>query len=547
MIKYIRMVSNIYGENMERRYISEERYKKVSRKASRKRTVKRISNSKSSLKNKNIQMKKKSNNKKYKVNKNKFVRFVFCFLLIVVIAVIARAITREEHEPFILIFSNNVEENTESIDIAIYDSVNINTNNFVITELEQYIYPMLLRINSDYSLGFEIISNISKINNKEYEIDINEKSGINTVDVKDRIDSIINEKNKYYSKVQNIDKVEIKSENKLYITLKTEDEYFIYNLNIPIYKSVGNYGLYNIDNSSNENMLKLVRKDNVSKEYVKYINIIKVASEDTAISMYKQGSLDVFFSTTTNVAKMLGKYEYDIKAYNSGESIFLIFNPKSSIINEKYIRQIVAYSIDRENILSEVQSSNGKVIDLPYINDEIKYKYDVYAADNLLLSNGYKKNKLYYAKAGKNLTLKLLVNEADEKKVNIANKIKNDLLKVGVNVTINKASEKQILNIKSTNDYDMLLASIYINENPNINYLKDSLIISSDINDKMRMIKDSEYNGINQHISDLKTTLSDNISMYGIYSKSNYVVCRKNLEVFKNINYMNLFSEYFNK
>ena len=294
-------------------------------------------------------------------------------------------------------------------------------------------------------------------------------------------------------------------------------------------------------------MLKLVRKDNVSKEYVKYINIIKVASEDTAISMYKQGNLDVFFSSTTNVTKMLGKYEYDIKAYNSGESIFLMFNTKSSIINEKYIRQIVAYSIDRENILSEVQNMNGKVIDLPYVNDEIKYKYDVYAADNLLLSNGYKKNKLYYAKSGRNLTLKLLVNEADEEKVNIANKIKNDLLKVGVNVTINKASENQILNIKNTNDYDILLASIYINENPNINYIKDSLIISSEINDKMRLVKESEYNGINKHISDLKTTLSDNISIYGIYSKSNYIVCRKNLEIFKNINYMNLFSEYFNE
>lgn len=530
---------------MEKRYVSEERYKKVPRRASRKRTVKSSSNI--TVVKKSIQKKKKSNNKKYKMNKGKFVRFVFCFFLIILIAVVARAITRDKNEPFIPIFSNNVEENTESIDIAIYDNTSISTNNLVITELEEYIYPMLLRINSDYSLEYELISKVSKINNKEYEIDIDDKSGITAVDVKDTIDNIIKEKNKYYYKVENVDKIEIKSSNKLYITLKSEDEYFVYNLNLPIYKSIENYGLYNIDSSSNDNKLKLIRKDSVNNQYVKYINVIKVDNEESAIEMYKQDKIDAFFSSSSNVTKMLGKYEYDLKAYNNGEGIFLMFNPLSSKAKELYIRQIVAYSIDRESILNEVYSSNGKVIDLPYIYDEIKYKYDVYAADNLILSNGYKKNNLYYAKSGKNLTLTLLVNKDDEEKVSIAGKIKNDLLKVGVNVTVNKLSESQISSKKNTASYDLLLANVYINENPDINYLKDSMNLSSEITDKMNLVKSSDINNINTNILSLKTALSNEIGIYGIYSKSNYIVCKKGLEIFKNINYMNLFSGYFAK
>jgi len=531
---------------MERKYVSADRYKKVPRRANRKRIVKKITTS-NKLNNNKIQ-KKKSSNKKYKVNGGKFVRFVFCLIILIIIAIIARAITIKEDEPFIPIFSNNeVKENTQSINIAIYDNTNLTSNNQVITELEQYIYPMLLRINKDYVVEYQIISNITKINNREYEIDIIESDKITAVDVKDTFDNIIATKNKYYYKVENVEKVEVKSKNKIYITLKNEDEYFVYNLNIPIYKVSEEFGIYNIDNSSDDNQLKLVRKNIANKEYVKYINVIKVDSGSKAIEMYKENKIDVFFGSSTNITKMLGKYEYDLKAYNSGESIFLIFNPLSKLAKEKYIRQIVAYSIDRENIQKEVTGGNGKIIDLPYIYDEEKYKYDVYAADNLLLSNGYTKNNLYYTKNGRKLTLTLAVNKDDVEKINVANKIKNDMLKVGVNININKLSQKEIESIKNTSNYDLLLASIYINENPNISYLTSNMNLTEEINNKINGVKETDIIRLRENILSLKNTLSDDVGIYGIYSKNSYIVCRKNMDIFKNINYMNLFSEYFVK
>lgn len=531
---------------MEKRYINAERYKKVPRKASRKRTVKKI-NTNINKKEINIQ-KKKSNNKKYKANKNKFVRFIFCLFLLIVISFIARSITIEDDEPFIPIFSNNeVKENTDSINIAVYDNVDFKTNNSVITELEQYVYPMLIRINSDYSIKNEVVSNVSKINNREYEFEIDENSGITAVDVKDTIDNIIKTKNKYYSKVDNVDKVEIKSKNKLYISLKTDDEYFIYNLNIPVYKESEKYGLYKVGSSSNSNKLALIRKDNANKEYIKYINVLKIESQEKATTMYKENKIDAFFAKSKIVSKMLGKYEYDLKAYNSGESIFLMFNPLSNLSKEKYIRQIVAYSIDREAILKECANLDAKVIDLPYIRDELKYKYDVYAAENLLLSNGYTKSNLYYTKLGKKLTLNLMVNKDDTEKVQVANKIKNDLLKVGVNVNVNALSPKQIEDRIKTSNYDMLLANVYINENPNINYLTNNFVLTNNIVTKMNIIKNSNIDKLGSNIIDLKNTLSEDIGIYGIYSKNNYIISRKDKDIFKNINYMNLFSEYFAK
>ncbi len=525
---------------MEKKYLHEDRYKKVPRSSSRKRRV--VNSNK-----KNIQKKKISNNRKYRIKPGKFVRFLFCLIILILIIIVTRLVTMTKDEPFIPVFFNNeVKENTDNINIAIYDNTNIGVNNSVITEIEEYIYPMLLNIKEDYTVQFELISNISKINNKEYEIKLDTVSGITAVEVKDAIDTIIKEKNKHYYKVENVDKVEIKSKDTLLITLKQEDEYFIYNLNIPIYIVNSNYGIYSIDSSSNENKLILNRKSNANKEYLKNITVIKVENEEIAIEMYKQNKIDVFFSSSNNSIKMLGKYEYDIKSYNNGEGIYLMFNPLSDKTKEKYIRQIIAYSIDRENILSEVGEAQGKIIDLPYIFDEEKYKYDVYAADNILLSNGYKKENLYYTKSGKIISLNLMVNEDDEEKINIANKIKNDLLKVGINLNVDKLSEKQIEDKKNTKEYDLLLASVYVNENPNINYLDSNIRISNEISNQMNLIKNEDISNIKENILKLKTTLSDDIAIYGIYSKNNYVIYKKGLDIFKEINYMNLFNEYFN-
>lgn len=529
---------------MEKRYINEERYKKTARSKNRRRSIVRSSKA---INNKKIQKNKKSNKKKYKVKTGKLVRFIFCFLLLVLIACVARFVTLKDNEPFIPVFFNNdVNENTQSIDIAIYSNTNLGVNNSVVTELEQYVYPMLIRIKSNYEIQYEVVSSINKISNKEYEIILDSESSITSVDVKDAIDKIIIEKNKHYYKVENVDKVEIKSEKELKITLKSEDEYFIYNLNLPIYKEYENYGLYRVE-SSNDNKLVLSRKENANKEYIKYINVVKLSSEEEAIEKYKNGEIDVFFSSSKNAIKMLGKYEYDIKSYNNGEGIFLVFNPSSNMTGQKHIRQLIAYSINRENILSEIGNGRVKIIDLPYIYDEEKYKYDVYAADNIIRSNGYTKQGLYYVKNGKKLTLELIVNSADREKVNIANKIKSELLKSGINLIVNELNEKEINTRIPKNNYDMLLASIYMNENPNINHLRNNICMSDEINKQEELIKNDSVENLSTNISKIKTMLSDDIGIYGIYSKQTYVIYKKGMDIFKNINYTNLFGEYFDE
>ena len=64
----------------------------------------------------------------------------------------------------------------------------------------------------------------------------------------------------------------------------------------------------------------------------------------------------------------------------------------------KEIRKALVYSLKREDIIKEINNSFSELIDLPFIYSEIKYKYDIYGAENELLSNGWKKENGIYTK-----------------------------------------------------------------------------------------------------------------------------------------------------
>ncbi|MDD2627528.1 MAG: ABC transporter substrate-binding protein [Clostridia bacterium] len=528
---------------MEKKYVNEGRYKKVSRSPNRKRGASRgVSSNIKKNKIKKIDNVKKK--KSYKRRNGKVLKLIISLFLLAIILFLSRLITKENEEPFIpVFFQKSVQENNENIRIAIFDDINFETNNVILTELEQYVYPMLLRIGKDYNIRYEVCTNIEKINNKEYDLKINTDI-ITALETKIQIDKIINDKSKYYYKVENVESIEVKNDETLLIKLKEEDEYFVYNLEIPIYIKDSDYSKYKIISQDLNKKLVLQRTEKAPTDLIKQIEIIKVNNEQIAIDMYKELQIDVFFSNSENTMKMLGKYEYDVKSYNSGEGIYLMFNPESQNIKEKYIRQAIVYSIDRENLLKEVAYGKGKVIDLPYIYDENKYKYDIYATENLLKSNNYSKIGSYYTKDRKRIVLTMLVNKEDNEKLEIAKMIKTDLAKMGIELKIEECSVAELEKKKEKNEYDLMIASLYINENPNIKHFYDNLVLNDKIKNEIQNLKLLETSKLQTGIKEIRNALSEEVSIAGIYSKNTYVIYRKGIDVFKNINYMNLFYEY---
>lgn len=538
---------------MEKRYISESRYKKgVSRKRRDSSTVK--SNLKTNVVKKStvtkVKPKKKIIKKRIKKEPNSKLNIITCVILLILIGIISRALLKGENEPFIPI-SFGSSENEENIKVGIVTTDNLldeNINNVIIAELNKYSKDMLLVVNSDYTIEYKCISKIEKVSNKEYILYKNEDSEITLDGIKKKIESYrSNKESVYYSKVENIKSVTVIDEQRLKIELKKADIYFVYNLDLPMDTTYNT----NYIKSSNSTSSKLVynRHEDANEELPKSITVSKYKDMYAACNAYKSQKIDIFVTNAENVQNILGKYEYNIKTYRNGESVFLIGNYESKLYSRPEVRQAIAYGIDRDSIIKDVLKQKGDKIDLPYIYDEVKYKYDVYAAENLLLTNEYKKSNKVYSKIENgvkiNLNLDLLVNKNDEIKVSIAKKIKNNLTSIGISVNIEKLSESKLKKRIKNNDYDLVLATVNLNINPDISFIQNDLFMTEKITTAKANVEKTDIANLQNNIKLLQNAMSDDISVVGIYSDVSYLIYSKDIIGIDNTNYMNIFESLF--
>ena len=248
--------------------------------------------------------------------------------------------------------------------------------------------------------------------------------------------------------------------------------------------------------------------------------------------------------------QLIGKREYNTKKYRDGETIFLLGNSKSSLFKRKEVRQALAYAINRDEIVKNVDMKFSEVIDIPYIYSDIKYKYDLYAAENVLLLNGWKKTGGIYNKNDgyeyKKIELNLLVNKDDSQKTNIADSIKEMVEKIGIRINVLKLSEEEINTRVQTGDYDLVLSTVYINDSPDIEYLYNYLNVSDITNSAIENVKKSDLSNIEENVDILKNTLYSEVACIGIMAKTTNVVYQKYIKGFDNISYMNIFEELEN-
>ena len=541
---------------MEKKYLNESRYKKGStRKRRNSKTVRsnarneKVLNDKEKQKKmsvKKAQVKPKTNKKKNR-KESKALNIIICIVLLLLIGVVSRAILKDEDEPFIYFpFMTRANEEVIKIGVITQDSLlDKNTTNLVINELNKYSRDMLIEVNEDYTITYKCISNIHKSSNGEYILTKNTKSKVQVANIKETLEQHMkNEASIYYSKLKNIEDITIIDEQSINIKLKEPDEYFVYNLDICL-NTANDLTNYVQDISSSKDKLVLIRHEDADNQLPERVIVTKYKDMYAAVEAYKKQEINMFVTDAENVQNILGKYEYNIKAYRNGKSIFLFGNPKSDLYSRPEVRKAIAYGIDRDDIIQEVMKSKGEKIDLPYIYDEVKYKYDVYAAENLLLTNQYtKSNKVYSKKEnGKKVTLELdlIVNKNDETKINIANKIKNNLNAIGIKINIVKLTESKLEDRIEKGNYDLCLASVNLNNTPNISFAEKNLYITEEIELIKNDIRLSNLENLNANISKLQATLSNEISAIGIYSDVSYVIYSQDIIGLDKVGYMNIF------
>lgn len=483
---------------------------------------------------------------------------IICAILVLIVLVyISAKIMKLDEVITANVFNNsqkeqeniNLEKNYNlSIGLTALNNTNVNTStNLILNDIYKATSLSLIKVEQDYSLKYQVARNIAKNSNKEYVITLNEDYNLDVDDIVFSIDSIMSfgESNMYYDRLSIIENVDKLSKYELKLTLKDDNPYFIYYLDFPLLdnenKITGEY-IYNSDESGVTFTRANLRQDTTLES----IRINNYNTVDEVVDEFVNGNIDLFFATSNNDMQLIGKKDYNVKKYKDGETLFLFGNKNSNVFSRKEIRTALMYSLNRDEIVKNSDNNFIEVIDLPFLYSTIKYKYDVVGAQNIMNSNGWNKNGYGIYEKYENgnyigATLRLLVNEQDTNKVNIANNIKNMAQNVGINIEIETLSQENISQKVESGDYDIVLASVYLNETPNISFLKNYLNINEETDQAFLQVENSNAEDLPQNIQNLEYVLSNEVACIGIYARNINLVYQKYISGFDNINYMKIF------
>ena len=488
---------------------------------------------------------------------------IICAILVLIVLVyISAKIMKLDEVITANVFNNsqkeqsniNLEKNYNlKIGLTLLDNTDVNTStNLILNDIYKNISLSLVKVEENYSLKYQVAKSIEKISNKEYIITLNEDYKLDVDDIVFSIDNIISsgESNMYYNRLNIIDKLDEIGKYKFKATLKEDNPYFIYYLDFPLLdnenKVTGEYTY-----SSNEEGVTFTKYNSNQDSTIESIKIDNYNTIDEVVDDFVNGNIDLFFATSNNDMQLIGKKDYNIKKYKDGETLFLFGNKNSNVFSRKEVRTALMYSLNRDEIVKNSDNNFIEVIDLPFLYSTIKYKYDVVGARNLMNSNGWNENgygiyEKYESGNYIGATLRLIVNEQDTNKVNIANNIKNMAQNVGINIEIETLSQEVISQRVEAGDYDIVLASVYLNETPNINFLKSYLNINDETNQAFLQVENSSAENLPQNIQNLEYVLSNEVACIGIYARNINLVYQKYILGFDNINYMKIFDNINN-
>ncbi len=415
------------------------------------------------------------------------------------------------------------------------------SKNIILKDLEKLTKNALISVNQDYSITYLAAKTIDKISNKEYNILLNDKYKMTPQNVIDAIEAIksLGESSIYYSAFSQIESMEILSSQQLKIRLNTENPYFVYHLDFPISSEDETY--FTVAQTSTDEVLFQSANASLPISQIAFKNY---TDSDKMVEEFRNNQLDIFFTSSNNAMQLIGKHEYSVKKYRNGETIFILGNKESDLFSRKEIRQALVYSLNREKIVEDVNAVYGERIDLPFIYSGIQYKYDIYGAQNVMLSHSWEKNKAgIYEKEGVKASLKLLLNGDDENKVKIAENIKQMCEITGIQIEIIIANSENIMEMVNAKNYDIVLADITVSHIPDITYLREYIDLNDTTKQAFLQVETSSIQDLPQNITNLENVLSSEVVCIGVFARNINMVYQKDIAGFENIAYFKIFDK----
>ena len=285
----------------------------------------------------------------------------------------------------------------------------------------------------------------------------------------------------YSQQLKNIDSVTSSGTYTLNVKLNTADKFIKNVLTFPIVKSgtasskdsipVGS-GMYKYSDS------KLVYNPSYSgsKPSVGTVELYPVSESATLALALESGNIDCVFDDLSSGSYL--KVAASNVGVNLNNLVYLGMNSSSSALSLPQVRQAVNFAVNRVDIVSDCYSgfaSNAYTVFNPkwseyfnsgYDESELALNYD--SASALLKSSGYPQ-----------CNLTLIVNEDNTFRSLAADKIKESLKNVNINVTVSKLTWSEYMQALSDGSYDLYLGEMKFSDNMDLSALFSTYGIAS--------------------------------------------------------------------
>ena len=194
---------------------------------------------------------------------------------------------------------------------------------------------------------------------------------------------------------------------------------------------------------------------------------------------FKIGNIDLIATTNDNLQEYIGTIGYSAKELKGREHTFLAFNMQNYFLSKQEVRKSIAFSIDKENIVSSVFHNKCFTSSFPLDygswlsqGQDASSGYHLEQAKQVLVDNGWVYRSGTWQKTENRktqaITLSLLVRASDGAKVAVAENVKQQLENQGIRINIVQASDEQYHNSIHTKKYDIALCSMTLSPSPNL-------------------------------------------------------------------------------
>ena len=511
------------------------------------------------------------------MKKSNIFKYIFIIVIIILAIVTYSIYKKDKSTPEDKNVAQETEENEDVVKelrlaISQLDTINpILSKNKHVQEVSKIIFDSLVNLKEDYSLEYDLATEISKTDDITYVIKLREHvkwsdgSDFKADDVKYTIGLLRNIDSIYSANVRHVVTVDVIDDHTVKLTLDQNEPFFEYNLTFPMmsseyYKDIDftNSDRTNIPigtgrfkiTSYDEKVISLEKNTeywNTEKNSVlEKININIYQTMGEVYNDFKNGNVDCINTSQSSVNQYIGTIGFASIEFDSREYDYVAFNSNNGYLASPNVRKALSYYVDKNNAIASSYGNGYRVADYPldygyflYTNDLIDNGYNSEAASNLLNADGWTyRNNSWQKLNGKRyvtLSFTLTINGDNAMNETVAENLRQLWANAGIKVTIKKVSTDNYYNlINSRTGYDAILMNVTSSQTPNINTYLGNGNISNYNNDEINQLLNEADNtdDTNKMKEDYKRIIeiyNDEKPFMSIARKKNLLVYNTNL------------------